>query len=61
MSQLACATPTRSGRGCIEMLADGYSHPTDLCWWCTRTFMAALDSAVGPLVWHPNYIERAKL
>lgn len=45
---------------CIERLADGWILATDLCGPCTEAFMWALDSISGPLVWHRNYLERAK-
>lgn len=45
---------------CIQGLADGWHHASDLCPACTRAFMAALDGIDGPMVWHRNYQDRAK-
>jgi hypothetical protein len=52
-------TCRRTDRSCIESLADGWILATDLCPTCTRTFMTALDGAVGSLKWHQAYVERA--
>ena len=58
MTAPACQKPRPPGT-CIERLADGWCLPSDLCTPCTRAFMAALDGIAGPMVWHPNFTERA--
>lgn len=58
-----CARSRPSSPGwetCLHALAAGWVGASDLCGPCTRQFMAALDGLAGPLVWHPDYQERAE-
>ena len=62
MNPAACSkhqpVPARP-TSCLERLADGWNTPQDFCPECTRAFMEALDGAVGPLNWHPAFLDRA--
>lgn len=54
-----CGRTSPNRQTCIQALADGWITLPDLCPFCTRQVMAALDGIAGPLVWHENYAKRA--
>jgi hypothetical protein len=54
----SCAEQTTT---CLQDFAAGWILASDLCGWCTRLFMTALDAGTAePLTWHPKYVSRAK-
>jgi hypothetical protein len=57
MNETDCLRPV-TGRTCIQSLANGWIGCNDLCPICTTRFMAALDT-LGPLAWHPAFVQRA--
>lgn len=55
-----CRKPDRSGRSCIQALANGWIGCSDLCPVCTARFMAALGGLGETLDWHPAFVQRAE-
>lgn len=60
MTAPTCSKRDRSGRSCVQALANGWIGPTDLCPACTVRFMAALEALGEPLDWHPEFTRRAE-
>lgn len=50
----------REKSNCIADMAAGWIQPPDFCPVCTQRFIAAVDNAFGPLVWHRNFVARAE-
>lgn len=56
-----CGRTSPHTQTCLEALAAGWIGSTDLCPFCTRQFMAAMDGIAAPLTWHENYLSRGRL